>query len=284
MTEKRVFSELGKGKGNVFVSGLPVSNVYKTNDYSIFQFSKFNRNVLLRKEMLEQAKEGFLSPIIVNENLMVIDGQHRLKASEQAGVPVEFIIKPGLNEHDIVRMNTVQKPWSLKNFIEAFANQGKEEYIKLVNLLNQGYADTTAVLVASTNNMTTGGSSKKVIQEGNFKFFNYEKTVEFLNWYKNDFKKRTGTPTKSKVCIALWGLYQIEGIDLNRIILRTNQDIEFVENIKTATMNQTDATRQFIDRYNAKLSKKSGRAIEYYISSNGFVVVESKKADWATVD
>ena len=132
--------------------------------------------------------------------------------------------------------------------------------------------------------MTTGGSSKKVIQEGNFKFFNYEKTVEFLNWYKNDFKKRTGTPTKSKVCIALWGLYQIEGIDLNRIILRTNQDIEFVENIKTATMNQTDATRQFIDRYNAKLSKKSGRAIEYYISSNGFVVIESKKADWAIVD
>lgn len=282
MTEKRVFSELGQG--NVFVSGLPVNNVYKTNDYSIFQFSKFNRNVLLRKEMLQQAKEGFLSPIIVNENLMVIDGQHRLKASEQVGVPVEFIIKPGLNEHDIVRMNTVQKPWSLKNFIEAFANQGKEEYIKLVNLLNQGYADTTAVLVASTNNMTTGGSSKKVIQEGNFKFFNYEKTVEFLNWYKNDFKKRTGTPTKSKVCIALWGLYQIEGIDLNRIILRTNQDIEFVENIKTATMNQTDATRQFIDRYNAKLSKKSGRAIEYYISSNGFVVVESKKADWAIVD
>lgn len=282
MTEKRVFSELGQG--NVFVSGLPVNNVYKTDDYSIFQFSKFNRNVLLRKEMLQQAKEGFLSPIIVNENLMVIDGQHRLKASEQVGVPVEFIIKPGLNEHDIVRMNTVQKPWSLKNFIEAFANQGKEEYIKLVNLLNQGYADTTAVLVASTNNMTTGGSSKKVIQEGNFKFFNYEKTVEFLNWYKNDFRKRTSTPTKSKVCIALWGLYQIEGIDLNRIILKTNQDIEFVENIKTATMNQTDATRQFIDKYNAKLSKKSGRAIEYYISSNGFVVVESKKADWVTVD
>lgn len=282
MTEKRVFSELGKG--NVFVSGLPVNNVYRTDDYSIFQFSKFNRNVLLRKEMLEQAKEGFLSPIIVNENLMVIDGQHRLKASEQVGVPVEFIIKPGLNEHDIVRMNTVQKPWSLKNFIEAFANQGKEEYIKLVNLLNQSYADTTSVLVASTNSTSVGGVNRKAIQDGEFKFFNYEKTVEFLNWYKNDFKKRTGTPTKSKVCIALWGLYQIEGIDLNRIILRTNQDIEFVENIKTATMNQTDATRQFIDKYNAKLSKKSGRSIEYYISSNGFVVVESKKADWATVD
>ncbi|STP40042.1 Uncharacterised protein [Enterococcus durans] len=282
MTEKRVFSELGQG--NVFVSGYPVNNVYKTNDYSIFQFSKFNRNVLLRREMLEQAKEGFLSPIIVNENLMVIDGQHRLKASEQVGVPVEFIIKPGLNEHDIVRMNTVQKPWSLKNFIEAFANQGKEEYIKLVNLLNQSYSDTTSVLVASTNSTSVGGVNKKAIQDGEFKFFNYEKVIEFLNWYKNDFKKRTGTPTKSKVCIALWGLYQIEGIDLNRIILRTNQDIEFVENIKTATMNQTDATRQFIDRYNAKLSKKSGRAIEYYISSNGFVVVESKKADWATVD
>ncbi|HIA3653708.1 TPA: ParB N-terminal domain-containing protein [Enterococcus faecium] len=282
MTEKRVFSELGKG--NVFVSGVPVNNVYRTDDYSIFQFSKFNRNILLRKEMLQQAKEGFLSPIIVNENLMVIDGQHRLKASEQVGVPVEFIIKPGLNEHDIVRMNTVQKPWSLKNFIEAFANQGEEEYIKLVNLLNQNYADTTSVLVVSTNTTTLGGLNKRNIQDGEFKFFNYEKAIEFLTWYKNEFRKRTNTPVKSKVCIALWGIYQIEGIDLNRIILKTNQDVEFVENIKTATMNQTDATRQFIDRYNAKLSKKSGRAIEYYISSKGNVVVESKKADWATVD
>src|SRR5690625_2430380 len=82
-----------------------INIVYKTDNLDMFQLSKFNRNVFLRKEMLEQAREGFISPIIVNENMVVIDGQHRLEASKKEGVPVEYIIKPGLDENDIVRMN-----------------------------------------------------------------------------------------------------------------------------------------------------------------------------------
>lgn len=54
---------------------LPVNEVYKTDDLDMFKFTKFNRNVLFTDEMLEQAKEGFISPIIVNEYMVVIDGQ-----------------------------------------------------------------------------------------------------------------------------------------------------------------------------------------------------------------
>lgn len=278
MTAKRVFSELGQG--NVFV-GAPVNNVYKTNDYSIFQFSKFNRNVIMRKELLKQAEEGILSPIIVNENLMVIDGQHRLMASQEVGAPVEFIIKSGLNEHDIVRMNTVQKPWSLANFIEAFANQGYEEYIKLAELIKEKYSDTTSTIIVSTNMMSVASTNKKNIEEGNFHFWNYEKSVEFLSWYKNEFRAKTQTPAKSKVCNALWLLYQVKGIELGRLISKVSQDQDFVERIRTSTMNQNDAMKQIIDKYNFKLSKKSGRMIDYHITSYGKIVIENEKADWA---
>ena len=51
---------------------LPVNEVYKTDDLDMFKFTKFNRNVLFTDEMLEQAKEGFVSPIIVNEYMVVI--------------------------------------------------------------------------------------------------------------------------------------------------------------------------------------------------------------------
>ena len=54
---------------------LPVNEVYKTDDLDMFKFTKFNRNVLFTDEMLEQAKEGFISPIIVNEYMVVIDGR-----------------------------------------------------------------------------------------------------------------------------------------------------------------------------------------------------------------
>ena len=70
----------------------PVNEVYKTNDLSIFKFTKFNRNVVHTREMLEQAKQGFISPIIVNEYMVVIDGQHRLEHAKEAGVPIEYII------------------------------------------------------------------------------------------------------------------------------------------------------------------------------------------------
>ena len=40
---------------------LPVNEVYKTDDLDMFKFTKFNRNVLFTDEMLEQAKEGFVS-------------------------------------------------------------------------------------------------------------------------------------------------------------------------------------------------------------------------------
>ena len=276
MTKNRVFSELGQE--SVFV-GTPVNNVYKTNDYSIFQFSKFNRNVIVRKELIKQAKEGILSPIIVNENMVVIDGQHRLTAIQEVGGSVEFIVKKGLDEHDIVRMNTVQKPWSLASFIEAFANQGYEEYVKLAHLIQERYSDTTSTIVVATNLMSLA-SSKKDIQEGSFGFWNYGKSVEFLSWYKNEFRSKTQTPAKSKICISLWILFQIKGIELDRLISKVSQDQDFVERIKTSTLNQNDAMKQLIDKYNFKLSKKSGRMIEYHITSNGNIVIENEKKEW----
>ncbi len=46
-------------------------------------------------------------------------------------------------------------------------------------------------------------------------------------------------------------------------------------------MNQNDAMKQIIDKYNFKLSKKSGRMIDYHITSYGKIVIENEKADWA---
>lgn len=81
MNDTRVFSE--KTTAVQALRGRVVNAVYETDDLSIFQLSRFNRNVVLRTKMIEQAEEGIVAPIIVNENLMVIDGQHRLKASEK---------------------------------------------------------------------------------------------------------------------------------------------------------------------------------------------------------
>lgn len=257
---------------------LPVNEVYKTDDLEIFKFTKFNRNVLFTDEMLEQAKEGFVSPIIVNEYMVVIDGQHRLEHAKKAGVPIEYIVKPGLNEHDIVRMNTTQRKWNMLNYIESYANQGSEEYVSLLNLLNKKYAGTT-VVISVARNQTTSTDVNKLIKSGNFEFVNFEETLNFLKYYEK-FRKETDTPKRTKPALAMYSLFRIEGFDGDRLIRKVLQK-KFDDDLRTKGYNLTEALKEFIDKYNDKLSQDSPLFIEYYIKNNGDLIIENARKEWA---
>ncbi|MBX5320056.1 MULTISPECIES: ParB N-terminal domain-containing protein [Staphylococcus] len=257
---------------------LPINEVYKTDDLEMFKFTKFNRNVLFTDEMLEQAKEGFVSPIIVNEYMVVIDGQHRLEHAKKAGVPIEYIIKPGLNEHDIVRMNTTQRKWNMLNYIESYANQGSEEYVSLLNLLNKKYAGTT-VVISVARNQTTSTDVNKLIKSGNFEFINFEETLNFLKYYEK-FRKETDTPKRTKPALAMYSLFRIEGFDGDRLIRKVLQK-KFDDDLRTKGYNLTEALKEFIDKYNDKLSQDSPLFIEYYIKNNGDLIIENSRKEWA---
>jgi len=277
MNEKRVYSEVQRG--NAVPVGEMSNVVFKTSDYDIFQLSKFNRNVLIKKEMLKQAEEGFIAPIIVNENLMVIDGQHRLEASKMVDVPVQYMVIKGLDKNDIVRMNTVQKPWGMINFIEAFANQGNPEYVKLVDLLKDVYGNTTVVSQVACNVSSTI-PARKIIESGNFKFSNYEKTLEFFSFLTR-FKEEVKVPMKTKLSLALFELFKIKKIDKERLmakVIETRLDDE----LRTKTIGITEALKGLIDAYNKNLHKKTSDSIEYYITSNGNLKIVEEKYEWAT--
>ncbi|GGG87959.1 hypothetical protein E2558_01825 [Staphylococcus pragensis] len=260
---------------------LPVNEVYKTDDLDMFKFTKFNRNILFTDEMLKQAKEGFISPIIVNEYMVVIDGQHRLEHAKKAGVPIEYIVKPGLTEHDIVRMNTTQRPWSLLNFIESYANQGSEEYVSLLNLLNKKYAGTTVVISVARNNTTATGVTE-LIKSGEFEFINFEETLNFLKYYEK-FRNETNTPKRTKVALALYSLFRIDGFDGDRLIRKVLQK-KFDDDLRVKGYNLSEALKEFIDKYNDKLTQDSPSFIEYYVKNNGELIIDNPKKDWAKKD
>ena len=73
--------------------------VYETTDYEQFGKLKGNRNineaqVIGIRNSIE--KIGYQPvPILVNERLEVIDGQHRLEAARTLGIPIYFIIQKG---------------------------------------------------------------------------------------------------------------------------------------------------------------------------------------------
>ena len=63
-----------------------VNQVLQTNVHSIFKTQKGNRPINknhLDRLILSMKKKYLISPILVNEKMEVIDGQHRLQAQKE---------------------------------------------------------------------------------------------------------------------------------------------------------------------------------------------------------
>lgn len=107
--------------------------VYKTKDYSIFCALHGNRtyNLLHVKRLMQSfTNKHLISPIIVNENFQVIDGQHRLQASKEMDLPVYFIIIEGYGITDVQIYNINQKNWVKKDYLKMYCDQGIKEYLQ----------------------------------------------------------------------------------------------------------------------------------------------------------
>lgn len=109
-----------------------------TSNYSIFSFLDGNRSikdgrVAKIKRSIEMV--GYIpSPIVVNEKFQIIDGQGRFAALKELGLPVCYIVIPGLSVEHCVAMNINQTNWTLTDYIESYAAQGNENYLRFLSL------------------------------------------------------------------------------------------------------------------------------------------------------
>src|SRR5699024_8849456 len=185
---EELLERVWKGSERPIRKGEIVNQVYETDDYFIFKFHKRNRTILTRPDMLKQAKEGIVSPIIVNGEMIVIDGQNRLHHSMKVGAPDKYIIDENLSVADIARMNTNQEKWNLKNWVESYGHVRSEEYERVVGSANRYYSGVTVVAAVSMKVATTS-SMAKVMREGQFKLEDYERTIEFFAYYTRSKRK-----------------------------------------------------------------------------------------------
>lgn len=105
--------------------------VLQSNDYKKFVVLEGNRsiNTLHFNRLKNSMSENYLiSPIIVNENFEVIDGQHRLKSCEELLLPVFYIVCKGYGLSEIHRYNANSKNWTLDDYMAGYIQLGKKEY------------------------------------------------------------------------------------------------------------------------------------------------------------
>ncbi len=118
-----------------------VNKVYKTNNLSMFKQIDGNRipNIQHVRRLSDSIRVYGMkcNPILVNERMEVIDGQHRLMAAKEAESFVYYIIVNGYSLSEVHTLNLNQKNWTKKDFMEGYANMGVESYIKLREFVNK---------------------------------------------------------------------------------------------------------------------------------------------------
>lgn len=112
--------------------------IQKTENLSIFKMLPHNRPVVqshvirLAGSMADRPHLRPARPVLVNDNYQVIDGQHRLKASELNGQAVYFMVVPGLTISDARLLNALQRTWSLLDYAYSYASSKVPAYVQFV--------------------------------------------------------------------------------------------------------------------------------------------------------
>lgn len=113
-----------------------MSIVKCTKDYSIFKKHTSNRD--LSQENLKKIKRSMearnmleFRPILVDQHMRVLDGQHRLEAAKQLGIEIWYQINTDSAPEDIILLNANQKRWNRSDYLNYYRGQGNESYEKV---------------------------------------------------------------------------------------------------------------------------------------------------------
>lgn len=116
-----------------------VPQIQVTTEHAKFKLMKGNRAVdynhvkRLKREMESNPDLLASNPILVNEHLFIIDGQHRRMAAQELNLPVYYIISQGMTIEETRHLNTTQRRWTLLDFARSFADSGRKDYVTFLN-------------------------------------------------------------------------------------------------------------------------------------------------------
>lgn len=164
--------------------------IQTNTDYAQFKYYISNREVdtsHVKKLAASIARKNLMHirPALVNEEMYVIDGQHRIEACRLIDQPVYYLITAGLTKSDIAILNTAQKNWTRLDFINFYAIEGKQEFVTFSKLVNKFQFLRVGILLEMVSN-----KRKMNVREGELDLGNLRRATEVCEWLSELQKKR----------------------------------------------------------------------------------------------
>ena len=147
-----------------------VSVVHETYEYDKFEVLKSNRpinesHVIRLAESMQE--EYLLSPIVVNKNFWIIDGQHRFTAAKDKGLPIRYIIGKNYGLEQMKMYNVNSSNWGKKDFLDHYVTKGCKQYIDFKGFMNTypffSFASAFNLLAQSGDNKAKKVGDKRIL-------------------------------------------------------------------------------------------------------------------------
>lgn len=255
-------------------SNQKVNTVYQTRNYDQFKVLDGNRGVSdgrvtkIKKSIREV---GYIpSPIIVNENYEVIDGQGRLQACRELNEPVAFVRIPGIGIKECISMNINQTNWRLVDYIQSYSDRGEVSYRYLMNLLHKypKIRTLTVLHAVSLKGDERGTSStdpiKQRIMNGSFTCNEEEyqaaiTRLDLAEQFHPLFEGMRGG--ENAKLIAIIDCSELEGVDMDRLYKQVSAFTNQINGLTTE--RQVIATLEQIYNYRLPSNRRVYLTAEY---------------------
>lgn len=236
--------------------------IKKTSDYEMFKFRDDNRDINKNHvntlvASMKQHNDMHLFPIVVNDDMEIVDGQHRLEACKILNCPVFFVVDNEFTPDKIITVNTTQARWKADDFLNYYIEHGNENYLKLKNLRDDLKFKTNTTLRWLIDK--AGGSTIQSFNNGKFKFKISEKLLHSILQTKRfiDFlRTRNFKPEKAydswSFHAACKEFFTNPIVDHERFFNRLNE-IPFTFYYTNTWQAYLD---QFVEIYNYNIKKK----------------------------
>lgn len=163
--------------------------VLVTTDYRQFKLVRGNRLInkahanTLAKSIQKRNLLKY-SPIIVNTQGEIADGQHRWMAAQQLHVPLYYIVADDIKFSDIVLLNSVVKNWKPQDYLDHFIDQGAGDYIALKTFADKWkFSISNAVAVLSIGSDRYLKAPMREFRSGEWKITSLAHAEEFAKRY-----------------------------------------------------------------------------------------------------
>ena len=223
---------------------LEKNKVHYTTDYSIFSYLKGNRDIVNKhvKDLSSEIDERDLEiPIIVNEKMEVCDGQHRLEAYKALDKPVAYIIKDGLELTDIRKLNSVNRKWTMYEYMMSHFKLEVPDYVSLewfVRTYGFSVSDSLAMLngkgYCNTHDM-------KLFKEGKFVIHDLEKAkktatcIDYVGEYFEHYRKVSFIRAMISVMndpVFVWSIFENKLKNFSSKLTNQGSRNDFILNIE----------------------------------------------------